>query len=87
MIVSKLSGIGAKKVSAGASHVAVLTLDGRALLWGRNHHNQVTLENNSDQSSPRQFPTVADERICDIACGTLHTAILNNKLSLKYIGK
>lgn len=87
MIVSKLSNIGAKKVSTQGSHVAVLTLDGRAFLWGRNDYNQVSVENNSDQSSPRQFPTSADERVRDVACGASHTAVLNNKLCLKYIGK
>ena len=87
MIITKLSNIGAHKVSVKSYHAGVLTLDGRAFLWGRNDYHQVTLESDVDQSSPKLFNNNPNERIKDISCGTYHTSLLSYKMGLFYIGK
>lgn len=87
MIITKLSNVGARKVSVQGSHAAALTLDGRAYLWGRNDYNQVTIDSTVDQSSPRSFIINSEERIRDIACGLYQTFLISSKLSLIYIGK
>lgn len=87
MIILKLSSIGVCKISVESYHVSVLTLDGRAFLWGRNDHNQVTFDNKMDQSSPKIFTIAPEERVKDVMCGCYHTVILSDKISLKYIGK
>lgn len=87
MIITKLSNVGVQKASVQSSHAAILTLDGRAYLWGRNDYNQVTTESNIDQSSPKLFEINGLERIKDLACGTFQTLLLSSQLSLKYIGR
>lgn len=86
MIISKLSNIGVCKVSVESYHVSVLTLDGRAFLWGRNDHNQVTFDNKMDQSSPKVFVATPEQRTKDVMCGCYHTVILTDDITLKYIG-
>lgn len=86
MIISKLSSIGVCKISVESYHVSVLTLDGRAFLWGRNDHNQVTFDNKMDQSSPKVFSISPEQRTKDVMCGCYHTVILSDNISLKYIG-
>lgn len=86
MIISKLSSIGVCKISVESYHVSVLTLDGRAFLWGRNDHNQVTFDNRMDQSSPKVFVASPDQRTKDVMCGCYHTVILSDNINLKYIG-
>lgn len=86
MIISKLSNIGVCKISVESYHVSVLTLDGRAFLWGRNDHNQVTCDNKMDQSSPKLFSTSPEQRIKDVMCGCYHTVILSDNINLNYIG-
>lgn len=86
MIILKLSSIGVCKISVESYHVSVLTLDGRAFLWGRNDHNQVTFDNKMDQSSPKVFAISPEQRIKDVMCGCYHTVILTDKITLKYIG-
>lgn len=87
MIITKLSNIGAQKISVQSYHVGVLTLDGRSFLWGRNDYHQVTVESDIDQSSPKLFNTQSNERVKDISCGTYHTTILTYKNDLYYIGR
>lgn len=87
VIIAKLSNVGAHKLSVQSYHAAVLTLDGRAFLWGRNNHHQVTTECDRDQSSPKLFPTDADERTKDVVCGSYHTSLLSTKFVVQYIGK
>ncbi|XP_063922367.1 alsin isoform X2 [Zophobas morio] len=87
MIITKLSNIGVRKVSVQNYHASVLTLDGRAYIWGRNNHNQVTMDSNVDQSSPKLYNTNKDERVKDVVCGEYYTAVLNNTLNLNYFGK
>ncbi|KAF2882405.1 hypothetical protein ILUMI_23775 [Ignelater luminosus] len=87
MIITKLSNVGARKVSVQGSHAAALTLDGRAYLWGRNDYNQVTVDSTVDQSSPRLFIINSEERVRDIACGLYQTFLMSSKLNLIYIGK
>ncbi|KAL3281564.1 hypothetical protein HHI36_004772 [Cryptolaemus montrouzieri] len=79
MIITKISNIGVQKISVQSFHASVITLDGRAFIWGRNDFNQVTLESNCDQSSPKLYNTSKDERIKDIVCGKHFTILLNNK--------
>lgn len=87
MIITKLSNIGVRKVSVENYHAAILTLDGRAYIWGRNDYNQVTTETNMDQSSPKLYNTSKDERIKDIICGEYYTALLTSNQELIYFGK
>lgn len=87
MIITKLSNIGVRKVSVQNYHAAVLTLDGRAYIWGRNDHNQVTMDSNMDQSSPKLYNTSKEERVKDVVCGAYYTALLNHNLNLIYFGK
>jgi amyotrophic lateral sclerosis 2 protein len=87
MIITKLSNIGVRKVSVQNYHAAVLTLDGRAYIWGRNDHNQVTMDSNVDQSSPKLYNTNKEERVKDVVCGEYYTALLTNNLNLVYFGK
>ncbi|EFA04485.1 alsin isoform X1 [Tribolium castaneum] len=87
MIITKLSNIGVRKVSVQNYHAAVLTLDGRAYIWGRNDHNQVTMDTNMDQSSPKLYNMSKDERVKDVVCGAYYTAVLNHNLNLSYFGK
>ncbi|RZC33156.1 alsin [Asbolus verrucosus] len=87
MIITKLSNIGVRKVSVQNYHAAVLTLDGRAYIWGRNNHNQVTMDSNMDQSSPKLYNNSKDERVKDIVCGEYYTALLTNNMNLIYFGK
>lgn len=87
MIISKLSNIGAHKLSVQSYHSAILTLDGRAFLWGRNNHNQVTTDCEKDQSSPKLFSTNSEECIKDIACGAYNTTILSTNQQVEYFGK
>ncbi|GJQ66990.1 hypothetical protein Trydic_g7984 [Trypoxylus dichotomus] len=68
MIITKLSNIGAQKISVQSFHAGVLTLDGRAFLWGRNDYHQVTVESDIDQSSPKLFNTQSNERVKDLSC-------------------
>lgn len=87
MIITKLSNVGAQKVSVRSFHAGVLTLDGRAYLWGRNDYHQVTVESDIDQSSPKLFNIHANERVKDLSCGTYHTTVLTYRSDLYYIGK
>ncbi|XP_065164846.1 alsin isoform X2 [Atheta coriaria] len=87
MIITKLSNIGALKVSVQSYHAGILTLDGRAFLWGKNDQNQVTVDCAVDQSSPRLFSTESGERIKDITCCDSHTWLLTTSNVTKYIGK
>ncbi|XP_017773870.1 PREDICTED: alsin isoform X2 [Nicrophorus vespilloides] len=87
MIITKLSNVGAQKVSVQSYHAAILTLDGRAFMWGRNDYHQVTIECNIDQSSPRLFPSEMSQRVKDISCGDYHTTLLTTENDLKYLGK
>ncbi|KAK9869445.1 hypothetical protein WA026_003200 [Henosepilachna vigintioctopunctata] len=87
MIITKLSNIGVQKISVQSFHAAVVTLDGRAYIWGKNDFNQVTVESNCDQSSPKMYITPKSERIKDIVCGKYFTIILNNKQTAMYYGK
>ncbi|CAH0557543.1 unnamed protein product [Brassicogethes aeneus] len=88
MIITKLSNIGVKKASVQSFHAAVLTLDGRAFIWGQNDHNQVTAENNSDQSSPKLYSSPnQNERVKDIVCGEHFTTLLTNRHNVVYFGK
>lgn len=87
MIITKLSNVGVCKVSVESYHAAVLTLDGRVFIWGRNDRNQVTYENRLDQCSPKPFIISAKDRAKDISCGSFHTVILSNNLKLSYLGK
>lgn len=87
MIITKLSNIGAQKISVQSFHAGVVTLDGRAFLWGRNDYHQVTVESDVDQSSPKLFNVESNERVKDLSCGTYHTTILTYKNDLYYIGK
>ncbi|XP_022918899.1 alsin isoform X2 [Onthophagus taurus] len=88
MIITKLSNIGAIKISVQSYHAAVLTLDGRAFLWGRNDFNQVTVDSDMDQSSPKMFNNVqSSERVKDLCCGSYHTSVLTYNNELFYTGK
>lgn len=87
MIITKLSNTGVRKVTVENYHAAVLTLDGRAYVWGRNDHNQVTMDTNVDQSSPKLYIGTKDERVKDIVCGEYFTALLTNHRKVVYFGK
>lgn len=87
MIITKLSNVGVCKVSVESYHAAVLTLDGRVFIWGRNDRNQVTYENRLDQCSPKPFIISSMDKAKDISCGSFHTVILSNNLKLSYLGK
>lgn len=97
IMLTKLSYIGVQKVNAKYFHTAVLTLDGRVFLWGRNKYHQVTVDSNVDISSPRLFVLNASDigdrikdtgdRITDVSCGDNHTVILTSRNKLYYMGK
>lgn len=88
MIITKLSNVGVKKASVQSYHAAVLTLDGRAFIWGQNDYNQVTLDNNFDQSSPKLYACKNDERVKDVVCGEHFTVLLTtNSDEALYLGK
>lgn len=87
MIITKLSNIGAHKASVQYLHAAVLTLDGRAYLWGKNNCHQVTIDCQVDQSSPKLFNTDSSERIVDVICGSYSSVLLTTKYTVEYIGK
>lgn len=86
MIITKLSNIGVCTVSVGDHHAAVLTIDGRAFIWGQNDCSQVTYDTKQDQSSPKAFIISPKERIKDISCGHYNTVILSCNLHLFYLG-
>lgn len=89
MMITKLLNVGAFKISIEYLHSALLTLDGRVYLWGRNCNNQVTIDNNIDQSSPKLFVpnNVDDVRLLDVACTRHNTALLTTDFKFNYIGK
>lgn len=88
MIITKLTNMGAYKISVQYLHCGLLTLDGRVFLWGKNCFNQVTTDNNNDQSSPKQF--ICDDnnkRMLDVACNIHNSGVLTTDLNFYYIGK
>lgn len=89
MMITKLLNVGAYKISIEYLHSALLTLDGRAYLWGRNCHKQVTMDNNIDQSSPKLFvpQNNLDVRLLDVACTKNNSSMLTTNFKLYCIGK
>lgn len=88
IMITKLSNIGVQKVHAKYFHTAVLTLDGRTFLWGRNQYHQVSVDCSADISAPRLF-VLGDtgDRIIDVTCGDTHTVILTSRNKIYYLGK
>ncbi|XP_050306571.1 alsin [Anthonomus grandis grandis] len=87
VIISSLSNLGVTKVSLQNHHASAITLDGRMYLWGRNNHHQISIENNSDQITPKLFNSNMNERVLDVNCGSCFTAVLTSKINLTYFGK
>lgn len=96
IMLTKLSYIGVQKVHTKNLHCAVLTLDGRVFLWGRNQYHQVTVDIKTDISAPRLFVLNSDkgdrikdtgDRVTDVSCGENHTVILTSRNKLYFIGK
>lgn len=87
ILITKLSNIGVRKVHARSFHSAVLTLDGRAFLWGKNDYHQVSVECKVDISAPKLFVTNSGDRINDVSCGDNHTVILTSNNKIYYFGK
>lgn len=90
IMISKLSNIGVQKVNCKLFHTAVLTLDGRTFLWGRNQYHQVSVDCCVDISAPKLFVLNTGDtgdRIVDVACGDNHTIILTSRNKLYYLGK
>lgn len=86
--ISKLSNIGACKVTAEHLHTALLTVDGRVYIWGKNSHHQVTKDNNNDQSSPRLFvSTDTSDRMLDVACTKHSSVLMTTSFKICYIGR
>jgi len=85
-IISHLTGIGVCRIACGNDHALAVSLDGRMFAWGRNHHNQVSLEMQANRSTPQQI-TCLSERVRSIAAGDNHSLVITHSDSVYYIGK
>jgi amyotrophic lateral sclerosis 2 protein len=85
-VISSLTGIGVCRIACGNDHALAVSLDGRVFAWGRNHHNQVSLEMKPNQSTPQQI-TCSSERARSIAAGENHSLVITHDDSVYYIGK
>jgi amyotrophic lateral sclerosis 2 protein len=85
-IISRLTGIGVCRIACGHDHALAVSLDGRVFAWGRNHHNQVSLETQANQSTPQQI-TCSSERVRSIAAGDSHSLLITHDDNVYYIGK
>nr|CAD7455674.1 unnamed protein product [Timema tahoe] len=86
VLISRLTGLGVRKIVSGRYHSLAVTLDGRAFAWGRNSARQVTLESAQDQSTPQPL-TFVTERVKDVGAGDSHSIILSHPGALYFIGK
>ncbi|XP_055693648.1 alsin homolog [Lutzomyia longipalpis] len=77
-----LGGQGVVRVDSGKEHSMALTLDGRLYLWGNNAHRQISHEDTEDFSFPRRFQLAHDGNVLGAACGTQHSAIVMNDLTV-----
>ncbi|GAB0087938.1 Alsin homolog [Sergentomyia squamirostris] len=77
-----LGGQGVVRVDSGREHSLALTLDGRLYLWGNNVHKQISREDVDDFSFPRRFQIISDSNVLAAACGSHHSAIVLNDLTV-----
>ncbi|KAI1709747.1 HECT-domain (ubiquitin-transferase) domain-containing protein [Ditylenchus destructor] len=76
--VDLLSATPISQIYAGGNHFAVLTLGGRLLCWGSNEFGQICVDSNKIKfvSNPTGcFTNIGTDTICDVSCGTNHTAV------------
>lgn len=85
-IISHLTGIGVCRIACGNDHALAVSLDGRMFAWGKNHHNQVSLEMQANLNTPQQI-TCLSERVRSIAAGDNHSLVITHNDSVYYIGK
>lgn len=84
-IISRLTGIGVCRIACGHDHALAISLDGRVFAWGRNNHNQVSPEIQTNQSTPQQL-SCSSERVRNIAAGDSHSLIITHDDNVYYIG-
>ncbi|XP_064632820.1 uncharacterized protein LOC135491095 isoform X2 [Lineus longissimus] len=65
------------QMSAGGTHVAVLTAEGRIYSWGKNYDGQLGLGSNREYPTPMFVAALKDHTIKVINCGASHTMALD----------
>ncbi|KAJ4433880.1 hypothetical protein ANN_16193, partial [Periplaneta americana] len=85
-IIARLTGIGVCRIACGLDHALAVTLDGRVFAWGRNNHNQVSLESHTSQSTPQQLCCVP-EKVRSVVAGDNHSLVITYDDNVYYLGK
>ncbi|XP_051193259.1 PH, RCC1 and FYVE domains-containing protein 1 isoform X2 [Lolium perenne] len=62
-----------REISAGSSHVAVLTMNGRVYTWGKGTEGQLGLGDYADRCSPTLVESLEEKQVESIACGSNFT--------------
>uniref|UniRef100_J3LFX8 FYVE-type domain-containing protein n=1 Tax=Oryza brachyantha TaxID=4533 RepID=J3LFX8_ORYBR len=65
-----------REISAGSSHVAVLTMNGKVFTWGKGTEGQLGLGDYVDRSSPTLVEALEDKQVHSIACGSNFTTAI-----------
>ena len=72
--VDALRGVGVQQIACGSGHTVVLTNDGEVYTWGRGDDGRLGHGDNGWKYVPRMILSLAGHVICQVTCGSYHTA-------------
>ncbi|EKX48320.1 hypothetical protein GUITHDRAFT_162457 [Guillardia theta CCMP2712] len=69
---------GAIYVACGGHHTVAVTEDGEVVSWGWGNEGQLGSGNAFDQTVPAVVKALSNHRVCGVACGYYHTAVVTD---------
>jgi len=72
--VDALRGVGVRQIACGSGHTVVLTTEGEVYTWGRGDDGRLGHGDNGWKYVPRITQSLAGQVVCQVTCGSYHTA-------------
>lgn len=70
------------QISCGSGHTVVLTDDGKVYTWGRGDDGRLGHGDNGWKFAPRLVEHLEDKEVCQVTCGSYHTAAVTGLMQV-----
>ena len=77
-IVQSLTGLDIAQVTCGSYHTAAVCTSGDLYTWGGGIYGKLGHGNESGHSTPKRVEGLVGLGVCQIACGSRHTAVVTS---------
>lgn len=78
VFVDSLKDKNISQIACGSGHTVVLTRAGKVYTWGRGDDGRLGHGDNGWKYIPRAVNALSTKRVCQITCGSYHTAAVTN---------